>query len=211
MEKKQKRTFRRRYLKDYELVVELNDAGQEVKVPRYIGKYYHMNLDEEDILRLRQKCVILSVLAAGMAIGALFLRHGAMASPLAVFPLAFAMFPLFYALIGSFHLPREKKGLRSDEVEYGVDRIRHSAPGITVLGIIGSLLTMIYHLFLNRSGSFELADVAFLLLYLSVTGCGALLWQTIRTVHLEERAQKNADFRKETDIAADSFQAAPKQ
>ena len=178
-------------------MVELNDAGQEVKVPRYIGKYYHMNLDEEDILRLRQKCVILSVLAAGMAIGALFLRHGAMASPLAVFPLAFAMFPLFYALIGSFHLPREKKGLRSDEVEYGVDRIRHSAPGITVLGIIGSLLTMIYHLFLNRSGSFELADVAFLLLYLSVTGCGALLWRG-RLPMLRSREERRKKRRKIT-------------
>ena len=37
MDDKQKRTFRRRYMKDYELQTELNDAGREVRWPATWG------------------------------------------------------------------------------------------------------------------------------------------------------------------------------
>ena len=53
MDDKQKRTFRRRYMKDYELQTELNDAGREVKVARYVGSFYELGLTEPGLLALR--------------------------------------------------------------------------------------------------------------------------------------------------------------
>ena len=188
-----KRTWRRRYLKDYELQVELNDDGREVKVPRYIGNLFDTGLDEPALTALRRQCLVLSLGAAGAALIALLLRHGAMTSFLAILPLALAMFPLLYAALGSFRLPRVVKGLRSDEVEYSFERIRHSAPGIALLGGLAFLGTLAYHLFLKAPDAAALSwgDGAFLLCCLAVTVCGALLWRRIRTVRLTERPKKS--------------------
>ena len=176
MDDKQKRTFRRRYMKDYELQTELNDAGREVKVARYVGSFYELGLTEPGLLALRRRCVALSLGAAAAALTALFLRHGAMASVLAILPLAFCMFPLFYGCLGSFHLPRTEKPLRSDEVEYGIERARHSAPAIALLGGLAAVGTW--------------GDGAFLLCCLLVSLCGGLLWGALRPVKITERPRE---------------------
>ena len=195
MDEKRRRPFRRRYMKDYELQVELSDDGREVKVPRYIGNYYDTGLDAAELARSRRRCLVLSLSAAAAAIAGLSLRHGAMASILAVMPLALAMFPLFYGCLGSFHLPRAAKGLRSDEVEYGIERVKHSAPGIAILGGNGTLGTAVYHLFVHRTPADALTwgDGAFLLCCLAVTGCGIGLWRAAALYHLTERP-KRADW-----------------
>ena len=190
MDEKQKRSFRRRYMKDYELRVELNDDGREVKAARYIGNLFDTSLDTAGLLSLRRRCLGLSLGAAAAALVALSLRHGAMTSFLAVLPLALAMFPLFYGCLGSFRLPRAAKGLRSDEVEYSFERVRHSAPAIAVLGAAAFLGALIHHLFLEKTGSFAWGDGAFLLCCLAVAVCGAILWRCIRRVRLTERSRK---------------------
>ena len=123
-------------------------------------------------------------------VGALCLRHGAMTSFLAVLPLALCMFPLFYGCLGSFRLPRAAKGLRSDEVEYSFERVRHSAPAIAILGAVAFVGALIHHLFLEETGSFAWGDGAFLLCCLAVAVCGAILWRCIRRVRLTERSRK---------------------
>lgn len=192
MDDKQKRTFRRRYMKDYELQTELNDAGREVKVARYVGSFYELGLTEPGLLALRRRCVALSLGAAAAALTALFLRHGAMASVLAILPLAFCMFPLFYGCLGSFHLPRTEKPLRSDEVEYGIERARHSAPAIALLGGLAAVGMLVYHLFIRRTALGELTwgDGAFLLCCLLVSLCGGLLWGALRPVKITERPRE---------------------
>lgn len=191
MDEKQKRTLRRRYMKDYELQVELNDAGKEVKVARYIGSLYDADLDTAGLLALRCRSIALSLGAVAAAVIALSLRHGAMTSFFAILPLALCMFPLFYGTLGSFRLPREAKGFRSDEVEYSFERVRHSAPGIALLGAAAAVGTLVFHLFLRGADvPLTWGDGAFLLCTLAVTACGALLWQCIRRVHLRERPKK---------------------
>ena len=190
MDEKRKRSLRRRYMKDYELQTELSDDGREVKVARYIGNLFDTNLDTEGLLALRRRCLALSLGAAAAALAALSLRHGAMTSFLAVLPLALAMFPLLYGCLGSFRLPREAKGLRSDEVEYSFERVRHSAPGIAVLGAAAALGALIYHLFLREAPAFGWSDGAFLLCCLAVSACGVLLWRRVRRVRLTERPRK---------------------
>ena len=190
MDEKRKRSLRRRYMKDYELQTELNDDGREVKVARYVGNYYDAGLDTEGLLALRRRCLALSLGAAAAALIALSLRHGAMTSFLAILPLALAMFPLFYGCLGSFRLPREAKSLRSDEVEYSVERVRHAAPGIAVLGAAAALGALIYHLFLREAPSFAWSDGAFFLCCLAVCVCGVLLWRRVRRIRLTERPKK---------------------
>ncbi len=192
MDEKQKRSFHRRYMKDYELQVELNDQGREVKVPRYIGNLFDTGLSTNALLALRRRCLALSLGAAAAAVIALCLRHGAMTSILAVMPLALAMFPLLYGCMGSFRLPRRAKLLRSDEVEYGIERVKRSAPGIAVLGGAGTLGTAIHHLFVHRTplGELTWGDGAFLLCCLMVTGCGIGLWRTAAPVKLIERPRQ---------------------
>lgn len=190
MDEKNKRSLRRRYMKDYELQTELNDDGREVKVARYIGNFFDTDLDADGLRALRRRCIALSLGAAAAAVVALCLRHGAMTSFLAILPLALAMFPLLYGAMGSFRLPREAKGLRSDEVEYSFDRIRHSAPGIAVLGAAAFVGTLVYHLFLNRTASFSRSDAAFLLCCLGVSVLGVLLRRCVRRVRLTERPRK---------------------
>lgn len=190
MDEKQKRSFHRRYMKDYELQTELSDDGREVKVARYVGNLFDTGLDTAALLALRRRCLGLSLGAAAAALVALSLRHGAMTSFLAILPLAIAMFPLFYGCLGSFRLPRAAKGLRSDEVEYSFERIRHSAPAIAILGAAALLGALVHHLFLEKTASFAWGDVAFLLCCLAVAACGAILWRCVRRVRLTERPGK---------------------
>ena len=191
-EKQKKRSFRRRYMKDYELQVELSDDGREVKVPRYVGDYYETGLDTAALLALRRRCLGLSLGAAAAAIVALRLRHGAMTSFLAILPLALCMFPLLYGCLGSYRLPREEKGLRSDEVEYSFERVQHSAPGIALLGAVALVGTLVYHLFLKGPDAPALTwgDGAFLLCCLAVAFCGILLWRGIRRVRFTKRSKR---------------------
>lgn len=192
MEKNKKHPLRRRYLKDYELRVELNDDGREVKVPQYVGNLFDTGMDTSALVSLRRRCMALSLGAAAAAMTALLLRHGAMTSFLAILPLALAMFPLFYGCMGSFRLPREAKGLRSDEVEYSIDRVKHSAPGITILSAAALVGALVYHLFLKGAQAPALGwgDGAFLLCCLLAALLGALLWRNIRSVNLTERPRK---------------------
>ncbi len=192
MDEKQKRSLRRRYMKDYELQVELSDQGKEVKVARYVGSLYDPDPDTEGLLQLRRQCLALSLGAAAAAVIALSLRHGAMTSFLAILPLALCTFPLLYGCLGSFRLPRAAKGLRSDEVEYSFDRVRHSAPGVALLGGAAFVGASVYHLFLKGpdASPFTWIDAAFFLCCLAVTACGALLWRRIRRVKLKERPKK---------------------
>ena len=191
-EKQKKHPLRRRYMKDYELQTELNDDGREVKVTRYKGNLFDTGLDTGALLSLRRRCLALSLGAAAAAIVALLLRHGAMTSFLAILPLAFAMFPLFYGALGCSRLPRAAKDLRSDEVEYSFERVRHSAPGIAILGALAVIGTFLHHLFFKDAdaSAFSWGDGAFLLCCLAVTVCGALLWRCIRRIRLTERPQK---------------------
>ena len=172
--------------------MELNDAGREVKVPRYVGKYYDLGLDDGALVRLRRRCLALSLGAAAAALGALLLRHGAMDSFLAILPLAFTLFPLLYAGLGSFRLPRTRRPLRSDELEYGIDRVRHSAPAIAVLGGLALAGTLLVHLFLRKTplSSLGWGDGAFLLGCLAVSVCGALLWKIAGPVRAAETEKK---------------------
>jgi hypothetical protein len=94
--------------------------------------------------------------------------------------------------LGSFHLPRTEKPLRSDEVEYGIERARHSAPAIALLGGLAAVGMLVYHLFIRRTALGELTwgDGAFLLCCLLVSLCGGLLWGALRPVKITERPRE---------------------
>jgi amino acid transporter len=159
----------RKYTEDYENVVSVDDKGKEQTTAVYRGVYFEINLEEEELRRVKRNSLILLGAVILLHLLAGFVGNKGMYQYYVSLPYVVAFFPLLYLALGLFLLPREKRKYRRDEVGHSYYRARTSSLvlliflSIAVLGTIGFTLfgaepgtRMLEYLFL----SYEIPAIA---------------------------------------------------
>ena len=192
MEKKEKHTFRRRYMKDYELRVELDKKGREVKVPYYTGLYYSTVWEESVLRSFRKLCIVLSIATLVALLGSLWLVHNAMKVIFVIMPAVLALFPATYLIMGAFRLPVDLTPMKSDDLEYGFERVKRSSIGVLVLSGVSLLCEIGYLLFFFKDGSLRWEDFVHMGLLLIAAASSALLFKQVRTARITGKEEERS-------------------
>ena len=100
----------KKYIDDYELVIQEDSKGREKKVAVYKGDYYEFNLDEPALQKFRRNTLILLALIVIGQIAAGFIANLGMYAFFVSLPYVFTFLPLYFLIDGSLRLPKEKTG-----------------------------------------------------------------------------------------------------
>jgi len=165
----------KKYIDDYEVVIQEDSKGREKKVAVYKGAWYEVNIDESALKKYRRNSLILLALVVIGLIGAGFIGNQGMYSFFVSLPYVFAFLPLYFLVDGSLRLPKEKRHLRRDETELIFTRIRVASYflfPILCVGIIGEAVYLIWF----SAGAIWL-EILFLAVEIIITVAAfALLW-----------------------------------
>lgn len=134
------------YAEDYENVTTQDERGNEKVRAVYRGEYYEINLDEEELLRLRWTSLLLLAAIISLHTGGGFINNPGMYQFYIALPYAIAFFPMVYLAAGILRLPRRKRKYRRDEIGLSFKRMKTASAvllamlGVGVLGEIAFLL-----------------------------------------------------------------------
>lgn len=137
----------KKYIDDYEIVIQENSKGREKKVAVYKGAYYEINIDEAGLIKFRRNSLILLALIAIGLIGAGFIGNLGMYSFYVSLPYVLSFLPLYFLVDGGLRLPKEKRDFRRDEAELIFKRIRTASYflfPVLCLGVIGEVVYLIW-------------------------------------------------------------------
>lgn len=136
----------RKYIGDYEVVIQEDEKGREKGVAVYVGDYYEVNLDEAALRTFRRNSLILMALVVIGQIAAGFIANLGMYAFFVSLPYVFSFLPLYFLMDGGLRLPKEKRDLRREEAELIFKRMKTASRfllpllGVTVLGDLVFLL-----------------------------------------------------------------------
>lgn len=137
----------KRYTEDYENIDEVDEAGRESRKTVYRGKYYQVNLGEEELIRFKKISIaILAFLWLNQVAGGFVANKGMYQFYIAL-PYVLAFLPLFYMGMGILRLPTEKRLYRRDEIGLSFERARKAGTAAFVLFIIGVVGEVIFMVF----------------------------------------------------------------
>ena len=137
----------KKYIDDYELVIQEDSKGREKKVAVYKGDYYEFNLDEPALQKFRRNTLILLALIVIGQIAAGFIANLGMYAFFVSLPYVFTFLPLYFLIDGSLRLPKEKRDLRRDEAELIFKRMKTASKflfPLVAVGIVGDLVYLIW-------------------------------------------------------------------
>ena len=177
---------RLKYTEDFRLETETDEKGKTRKKAVYIGTWFVIR-DYGTADRLRMAGSLLAA-AAVMIIqfSMLILRHAGSGSLLVVLPLAAALFPGMYLLMGAASLPYRGKPMRRDQYFHGMIRMSRSAVAILAFNTVAALAALIYRIVKN-DWLFLKGDWTFLILFgISVVLCAGVIW-ILRGIDITEK------------------------
>lgn len=156
----------RKYIKDYENVVQIDEFGFERKVPVYIGQYFEVNLDETQLRRVRGFILLLIglIVIGQLAVG--FIANKAMYSFYISLPYVFSFLPLFFLIDSALQIPKEKRDYKREEVELSFKRLKSATNFLLALVGVGILGEIVFLIFFSQG--FDLKELVFLLVELLV-------------------------------------------
>jgi MFS family permease len=156
----------KKYIKDYENVVQTDEFGFERKVPVYIGQYFEVNLDETRLRRVRGFSLLLIglIVIGQLAVG--FIANQAMYSFYISLPYVFSFLPLFFLIDSALRIPKEKRNYKREEVELSFKRLKSATNFMMALIGIGILGEIVFLIFFSQG--FDLKELVFLLVELLV-------------------------------------------
>jgi hypothetical protein len=181
----------RKYIKDYENVVETDEFGFERKVAVYIGDYFKVNLDEENLNKYRRYSLFLVGMMIIGQLAAGFVATQAMYAFYVSLPYVFTFLPLYFLIDSSLRLPQEDRNFKRDEVELSFNRIKNASKFMLALvgvTIIGDIVFMILH-----SQGFELRELIYPVVEIIVAGLDYLLLRLHKPVTVTQIVGNSAE------------------
>jgi heme exporter protein D len=130
----------KKFIDDYEVVVQENAKGREKRVAVYVGDYYEINLDETEFTVFRHNSLLFIALIVIGQIAAGFVGNLGMYTFFVSLPYVFTFLPLYFLVDGILRLPKEKRQFRRDEAELIFKRMKTAGRfllpliGITIIG-----------------------------------------------------------------------------
>ena len=137
----------KKYIDDYEVVVQENEKGRSKREAVYVGDYYEINLDETEFRNFRHNSWLFLALIVIGQIGAGFVGNLGMYAFFVSLPYVFSFLPLYFLVDGSLRLPKEKRQFRRDEAERTFKRMKTATRFLLPLlafTIVGELVFLIW-------------------------------------------------------------------
>jgi hypothetical protein len=123
----------KRFADDYEIVIEEDENGKEIKKAVYRGSYFEVSLDEPGLKRFKRNSLILFGLMLAFHIGAGFVPSQGMNRFFIILPYVFTFLPLYFLITGILRVPTEKRKYRRDETELSFDRMKTPSTVLLIL------------------------------------------------------------------------------
>lgn len=137
----------KKYIDDYEVVVQEDSRGREKRVAVYVGDYYEVKIDEISLQKFRRNSLILLALIVIGQIAAGFIANTGMYAFFVSLPYIFTFLPLYFLVDGALRLPKEKRPLRRDEAELIFKRMKTASKFLFPLlgaAILGEAVYLIW-------------------------------------------------------------------
>jgi hypothetical protein len=174
----------RKYAEDYELERKEDEKGRIKKTAKYVGEYYEVNVELQDLIRFRRVALLFLVLILGLHIGAGFIGNQGMYQFYVALPYVFVFLPLYYFASGILRLPKVKRPYRRDEVELTFERIKKANRflfGLLCLVMVGELVFLVWF---SKGGQNQ--ELIFLALEAVAAIPIALIWRSQKAINIQK-------------------------
>lgn len=177
---------RLKYTEDFRLKTETDEKGRTRKKAVYIGTWFVIR-DYGTSDRLRMTGSLLAAVAVMVIQFSLMLQsHAGSGSLFVILPLAAALFPGLYLLMGASSLPYRGKPMRRDQYMHGIIRMSRSAVAVIAFNTVAAFATLVYRA-VKGDWMFLGGDWTFLILFLASTAlCAGIIW-ILRGIEITER------------------------
>lgn len=177
---------RLKYTEDFRLETETDEKGRTHKKAVYIGTWFVVR-DYGTADRLRMAGSLFAAVAVMIIqFSMLLLHHAGSGSLLVALPLAAALFPGMYLLMGTVSLPYRGKPMRRDQYFHGIIRMSRSAVAVLAFNTVAALAVLIYRTIKN-DWLFLKGDWTYLILFLiSAVLCAGVIW-ILRGIDITEK------------------------
>ena len=177
---------RQKYTDDFRLETETDEKGKIRKKAVYIGTWFLIrDYGSTDRLRMAGSMVLAAVVMI-VQFALLLQFHAGSGSLFVILPLAAALFPGLYLVMGAFQLPFRGTPMRRDQYMHGIIRMSRSAVAILSFNTVAVIATFVYRT-VKGDWMFLKGDWTFLILFLiSAVCCAGVLW-ILRGIEIAER------------------------
>ena len=146
----------RKYVDDYEIVIEEDEKGRERKKAVYRGNYYNVEVEKISLAKFKWVNIILFFVILALHITGGFINNQGMYRFFIALPYVGAFLPLYFIATGVLRLPKENRNLRRDEVDLSFKRIKKASTYLLILfgmSIVGEVISLIF--FVNNDYQLE--------------------------------------------------------
>jgi hypothetical protein len=174
----------RKYAEDYELERKEDEKERIKKTAKYVGEYYEVNVELQDLIRFRRVALLFLVLILGLHIGAGFVGNQGMYQFYVALPYVFVFLPLYYFASGILRLPKDKRPYRRDEVELTFERIKKAnwfLFGLFCMVILGELVFLVWF---SKGGQNQ--ELIFLASEAVAAIPVALIWRSQKSINIKK-------------------------
>lgn len=129
---------RGKYRKDYEYQIEVQGKKTK-KALIYKGKYYTLDINKEEIKKIKIKYSIFCLLTALSFLFVGFQNTAGSRKFYIILPFIFTFLPIFYEIMGTIKFITNKPKMTALEYDTSIIRMKRSTIGILILSLSSSL------------------------------------------------------------------------
>lgn len=174
------------YTKDYRTDTVTDEKGREHKKYTYIGPLIPFITDAKTV---KKKFIITAVLTVILVVCLIItegLEHGSAWFALVSIPLAVALFPTLYLIMGVCTLQYNGDRMRRDRYEHSYVRVLKSCAGIIPCVGVGLIADFVYR-FMYKDWLFLKEDILFYVMVVIVLTAAVAIVLIVRSVEVDER------------------------
>lgn len=146
----------RKYVDDYEIVIEEDEKGREKKKAVYRGNYYEVEIEKGSLSRFKWINILLLILIITFHVVGGFIDNQGMYRFYIALPYVITFLPLYFLTTGILRLPTKKHQMRRDEVDLTFLRVKKASKYLLfvfLISIVGEVIFIIF--FANNNNQLE--------------------------------------------------------